>query len=165
MAAWCFSVPVSGPGSLWIMPCPTAEQLAELRASGVDCVLSMLPTAEASDLGMEHEEALCTSLGMTFLSHPIPDFALPDPQKFNGLIANLKAQLADGRSIAIHCRAGIGRSGMAAACTLVGMGQTAQTAIAMVSAARGVSIPDTVEQGEFIASFAQGVNKGTDLRC
>jgi protein-tyrosine phosphatase len=164
MADWCFALPVSAAGSLWVMPCPTANQIVDLRSKGVDFVLSMLPVTEARDLGMQDEAALCTAQGMTFHSHPIPDFGLPDLEPFIGLIADVQARLERGQSGAIHCRAGIGRTGMAAACTLVGMGHSADVAIRMVSEARGVSIPDTVEQGEFIALFAQRVKKGTDLR-
>lgn len=144
------------------MPCPTDGQLVDLQERGVDIVVSMLPIAEARDLGMQDEGKLCAAQGIAFFNHPIPDFGLPDPDLFDALIATIHARLEAGKSVAIHCRAGIGRTGMTAACALVALGQSAEAAIGIVSSARGVSIPDTVEQGEFIASFAQRTNKGAD---
>jgi hypothetical protein len=43
---------------------------------------------------------------------------------------------------------------MVTACTLIAMGQDADAAIEAVTKARGVSIPDTVDQTDFIARFA-----------
>ncbi len=120
-------------------------------------MLSMLPADEAHALGAQEEAVMCAERGITFLSHPIPDFGLPEVAIFADLIADLTARLGHGANIAVHCRAGIGRSGMAVACTLVALGETAEAAIAKVSDARDAAIPDTVEQGNFIASFAQHV--------
>ena len=46
----------------------------------------------------------------------------------------------------VHCRQGIGRSGLVAACLLVRKGISPGAAVEMVSAARGVSVPETTEQ-------------------
>lgn len=61
----------------------------------------------------------------------------------------------NGRNVAVHCRAGIGRSGMVTAATLIALGYETSNAVEIVSASRGVSIPDTVEQGGFIVEFAE----------
>ena len=141
------------------MPCPSAkagiQTFADLKAMGVTDVLSMLPVEEAADLGMSQEAEHCASNKIRFRSYPIKDFGLPDPSHFADLIRDVKESLEAGHHLAVHCRAGIGRSGMVAACTLIALGATAQTAVTLTARARGVSIPDTVEQGNFIASFAQ----------
>ncbi len=162
MAFRAYPVPFDGPGELTLMPCPPADGLAtvldRLRAQGVTTVLSMLPAAEAAELGVATEQDLCTARGIEFLSHPIPDFGLPDPAAFTALINDLTTRLRAHQHIAVHCRAGIGRSGMVAAAMLVALGEQPDVARQIVSVARGVSIPDTVEQGRFIAEFAKRVN-------
>lgn len=143
------------------MGCPApgeiAKVCAELHALGVTDVVSFLPTAEATELGAADEAVHCVASGLAFRSFPIPDFGLPEPKAFGPLVAWVAEALRAGRHVVVHCRAGIGRSGMVASGTLIALGSDADTAIAVVSAARGVSIPDTVEQGEFVASFAQSL--------
>jgi len=129
-----------------------------LKVQGVSVLVSMLPEAEAQELGIMDQAVRCSARGITYVSYPIPDFGLPEIEPFSILVTDLGTRLEAGVDIAVHCRAGIGRSGMVAACTLVALGDTALAAMAKVSAARGVSIPDTVEQGYFIAFFAQQLN-------
>ncbi|AWF81293.1 hypothetical protein BTJ40_10945 [Microbulbifer sp. A4B17] len=59
--------------------------------------------------------------------------------------------------IAIHCRAGIGRKGITASCLLIKDNMSSQEAIDMVSATRGIPIPDTQEQYDFICDYEHGV--------
>jgi protein-tyrosine phosphatase len=154
MALIRFEVPLDVSGRLWMMPCPTAQHLDELALRGVDRIVSMLGQKEAKALGMGQEAQLCEDRGMAFVGYPIEDFGLPDIAPFHRFIHTLLAQLTDGAQVAVHCRAGIGRSGMVAASVLIGSGLGVQTAIDAVSAARGVSIPDTVEQADFISRLA-----------
>ena len=131
------------PGALWIMPHPPSDKLAEALAGyaarGIDTIVSMLPPDEASELGLGNEDALCASQDLAFVNYPIVD---------------LTARIRAGEAVAVHCRAGIGRSGMVTACTLIALGDDTGDAVRMVSKARGVSIPDTVTQADFIAGFA-----------
>ncbi|MEP5731410.1 MAG: protein-tyrosine phosphatase family protein [Sulfitobacter sp.] len=138
------------------MPCPTHEQdIQRLGHAGITTALSMLPSAEAADLAMAQEGQFCANYGLTFRNYPIPDFGLPDPQPFAALIEELVADLQQDAKIAVHCRAGIGRSGMVCSCILIALGYSAARAKSIVSDARSVSIPDTVEQDTFINDFAK----------
>ncbi|MCP3396937.1 hypothetical protein NLM25_07495 [Bradyrhizobium sp. CCGB01] len=83
----------------------------EWKNSGVDVVVSLLEHEEVSELGLQRDAELCRSNGIDFISFPIPDRGLPESRREASQIAHLLATgLRDGRSIAIHCRAGIGRS-------------------------------------------------------
>jgi len=138
-----------------IMPKPSGEWLAEdllsLKSSGFDVIVSLLEPSEATELGLGQEAIECHKSGLQFVGFPIVDRGLPNsPQKFVSLADDLSERIHAGQSIAIHCRAGIGRSGMVAAALLMIDGSTAVDAISAVSLARKVTTPDTPEQIEFL---------------
>ena len=66
----------------------------------------------------------------------------------------LLAPMADGKSIAIHCRQGIGRAPLMAICILVVAGMGIEAARTTVGAARGCSVPETPEQVRWLTAFA-----------
>lgn len=148
------------PGKLSIMPHPPADVLSEAmrsyRAAGVNLIVSMLPEDEAHDLGLRDEAEIANKEGIRFMSHPILDFGLPEMAAFTELVGQISALIRAGEHVAVHCRAGVGRSGMVVASVLCALGETPEAAIEMVSVARGVAIPDTEEQSGFIAAFAAG---------
>ncbi len=134
---------------------PTAgavrQDLTAVQEQGVDTVLSLLDPSEAVLVGLVHQAGICAELGMTFLTHPVPDMQLPLFEPFEALLSNLSARLDEGAHIAVHCHASIGRSGILACCLLGRQqGISARDAIARVSIARGVPVPDTDEQVDFI---------------
>jgi protein-tyrosine phosphatase len=153
-----FLVAADLPGRLTIMPCPTGDdledQFASLAQAGITRIISMLAPDEAGLLGVASETRLCADAGIAFENHPIVDFGLPDQSAFRRLVAHITDHLQNGAHVAIHCRAGIGRSGMVASAVLIRLGYAPEQAIEKVSIARGVSIPDTIEQRQFILGFA-----------
>ena len=66
-------------------------------------------------------------------------------------------KVAAGRSVAIHCRAGIGRSTVLAACTLILLGVDGAVALDMIAAARGIEVPETEAQRQWVLSFPRPV--------
>ena len=86
--------------------------------------------------------------GMEWLHLPVPDVSTPGPEFEAGWPAvsnHLRSRLDAGENILIHCRGGVGRSGMIAARLLVESGADAEEAIARVRAARPGAI-ETWEQ-------------------
>jgi protein-tyrosine phosphatase len=63
--------------------------------------------------------------------------------------------LAAGRNVGLHCRQSIGRSGMIAAALLVMSGFEPLEAIACVTNARGLPVPETEAQREWVIELAQ----------
>src|SRR5215204_6272166 len=137
------------PGRLAIMARPRADDWLELditewKTSGVDLVVSLLEREEVSELGLQREAELCRANGIEFISFPIPDRGVPE----NGtdvlrIVSSITSGIADGSCVAIHCRAGIGRSSMIAACALICSGIEASDALARIKTARGLTVPDT----------------------
>jgi protein-tyrosine phosphatase len=154
-------IPGSGPGRLAIMPRPRGgdwleDEVRSWRSAGVDVVLSLLTGEEVADLDLAEEARLCQAHGMDFLSFPIVDRSVPSSMKgVKDLVTALAHRLAEGRSIAIHCRQGIGRAALIAICVLVAAGLDPNAATERVSAARGCMVPETTEQRRWIAEFAK----------
>ncbi len=70
------------------------------------------------------------------------------------LVGALDRLLVEGHRIVIHCRGGIGRSGLLTASLLVSSGIEPEAAIRQVSDARGFSVPETAQQIQWVRDFA-----------
>ena len=129
------------------------EEIAHWKNSGVGIVVSLLEPEEIDDLGLGMEASLCEASGIEYVSFPIPDRGLPsDTQDALRFAADVMARQ---KPIAIHCRAGIGRSSIMAAALLVGSGVRPEIALAAIAEARRLPIPDTEAQREWVLNLEQ----------
>ena len=132
------------------------DELSAWHRAGIDAVASMLTPGEERDLDLQQEGNLTRALGMDFVSLPIPDRETPPSETAAiATIEELSRMLNAGRNIAIHCRQGVGRAGMIAACLLIANGIPVERAIESLSAVRGIEIPETPEQCKWINHFAE----------
>jgi protein-tyrosine phosphatase len=91
---------------------------------------------------------------MEFVPLPIPDRQVPQSEAgVAAVLEKLDRDLSSGKNVAVHCRQGIGRSGLMAACLLVTKGLDAETAVEQLSPARGVPVPETAEQRRWIDRY------------
>ena len=135
------------------MACGRNGRLAE---SGVDTVFSLLRKEEEADFDLENEDSQAKVHGMEFLSFPIPDRQVPDSEsKLAAALEELDRELASGRNVVLHCRQGIGRTGLVAACLFLTKGLDPGTAVQRLSAARGLAVPETPEQRQWIEHYAR----------
>jgi protein-tyrosine phosphatase len=146
-------------GRLAIMPRPRAgdwlaDEVAGWRMEGIDVVVSLLEADEVAELGLVEEANLCRRHAMEFISFPIPDRGVPSsPTKTTDLARSTALRIAGGSAIAVHCRAGIGRSALIAACVLVSLGFDPAAAFDAIGESRGVAVPDTDEQRAWVVTF------------
>ncbi len=151
------------PGRLAVMSRPRGgdwleDEVRAWRRSGVAVVLSLLTGDETAELDLTDEDEHCRANGIHFHSFPITDRGVPASQAaVSETVACLARYLADGTDVAVHCRQGIGRSALVAACLLIRLGHDADAAVARVSAARGCPVPETAEQRQWIADFARTI--------
>jgi protein-tyrosine phosphatase len=149
------------PGRLAIMPRPRGgdwleEEAASWRRTSVDLVVSTLTKEETAELDLAEEEEVCTAGEIALVAFPIEDRGLPPSRKATlELVRRLEQELALGRKIAIHCRQGVGRSSLLAACVLAASGVDLASAWERIAAARGCAVPDTSEQREWVVRFAR----------
>jgi len=162
MLSSIYWIDTPAPGRLAIMARPRAgdwleDEVAGWQTQAVDLVVSLLEHGEVSELDLRREPELCRARGMEFISFAIPDRGVPASMRETALLAQrLASSLRDGKAIAVHCRAGIGRSSLVAACTLVCAGIDPLIALDRIAKARGVAVPDTDQQRDWVVRFAVG---------
>jgi protein-tyrosine phosphatase len=146
-------------GRLAIMARPRAgdwldDEISGWRAEGIDVVVSLLEREEVSELGLQREADLCRAQGMEFISFSIPDRGVASSLKeAASLIRGIETRINEGNSVAVQCRAGIGRSSLIAACALGRLGTEATAAFEAITKARGIIVPDTEEQRDWVSAF------------
>lgn len=92
---------------------------------------------------------------MAFLSFPIPDRQVPHSRtELASVLERIDSELAVGKNVVVHCRQGIGRSGLVSACLLVSKGLSPERTVQRLSAARGSAVPETEEQRRWIDHYA-----------
>jgi protein-tyrosine phosphatase len=147
-----------------VMPRPRGgdwleEEIESVREQGVDVLVSLLTVDEIDELALTQESRICEAAGVEYLSFPIPDRNVPpDKQAASAFIGKLHQSSITGKSIVFHCRAGIGRSALMAACLLATEGMAVDDAFQCIADARGCGVPDTTEQRSWVSDLFPRVN-------
>lgn len=158
-----YPIEAIGKGSISAMAKPQADDQIDaffkaIAAHGITRVVSLLEVAEAKELGLHKEEQLTQSNGMQFVQFSIPDLSVPISVQAFGLFVKqqyLDAQVGD--NILVHCRAGIGRTGMVTASVLLHCGYEPLAAFVHVSKKRGESVPDLQSQIDWVVHHQQDI--------
>jgi len=136
------------------------DEIVAWHDDGVDVVVSLLQKDEIEELELAQEASLCKAAGIQFISFPIVDRGVPSSLESTEALARfLSDKISEGGAVAIHCRAGIGRSALVAASTLICLGFTSIDAFDKLSKARGVKTPDTEGQQEWVAGFEKVISR------
>jgi protein-tyrosine phosphatase len=154
---------IEGPwsGRLAILPRPRGgdwleDEVRGWERAGLNVVISLLVPDEDVHFQLEREGELSRAHDLQFVSYPIPDRSVPGSlETTSALVQDLEAGLENGNRVGVHCRQGIGRSALIAACVLVASGKEPEQAFELISAARGLPVPETDEQREWVTAFAR----------
>ena len=118
---------------------------ARLRELGVDVLLLLVEDAELERCRVTEVGDVLPDHGVDLVRFPIRDPLVPrDGPAFRLVIAGLLERVRAGESLAIACRAGLDRSGLAAGCLLREADLDADDAIGRVQRARrgALTLPD-----------------------
>lgn len=149
-------IPECKIGRLGIMARPRAgdwleDEVKGWQWEGVDVMVSLLTKFEMWELGLEAEGVVCENAGIQFISYPIPDRQVPQSTaNTRQLLSTLQTTLHQNKSVAIHCRMGVGRSALLAALLLTQQGIVPERAFSHIQQARRLPVPDTDEQRTWV---------------
>ena len=152
-----------------MMPRPRGGEWLEDEVSGwkhlgISVVVSLLHPYEAEELEISEEESMCVNCGIRYRSFPIKDRGTPESaEEFFSLTREVATSVKEGWAVAVHCRAGIGRSGLLAGSVLLHLGVPASNVFAVLSKARGLTVPDTPSQIEWFHSMAARLHSNNSL--
>jgi protein-tyrosine phosphatase len=139
------------------------DEASAWRQADLDLIVSLLDNEEAGQLDLLDEHRAAEVHALSFISFPISDRGVPASlEEALSLIEEITAQLEAGKNVAIHCRQGIGRSGLIASGVLIASGTSPEQAMQIVSSARGIPVPETTGQRRWTERlpFGLAVTKG-----
>ena len=158
MALRRVTLPADVPGQLWLGPMPgrfepwsTFQQEAD--RTRLSLVVCLTPRTELAELSPEYHAAVARGrFPFRWLHVPMRNFGLPeDPAGFRKDIGAIAAGVRAGDAVFLHCAAGMGRTGTAAACVLKALGLESSEALQRVRDAG--SNPQNAEQSGLVDWF------------
>jgi CheY-like chemotaxis protein len=121
------------------------DDLPVLHAAGVRTVVSLL--------NIPSDASVYESAGFAFLCLPVADGGAPTMDQANDFVRFVFRQREERRAVAVHCEAGLGRTGTMLAAYLVSQGETAEEAIRHVRSVEKAAL-ETARQVHFVEMFA-----------
>ena len=131
----------------------TRQRLTTLLGAGIECFLDLTHPTEIEP----YDHAL--PLHVEYLRKPIRDHGLPEKREhMREILDCLHDALRSGRRAYVHCRAGIGRTGMVVGCLLVERGLTGTQALDELvrvwqqceRSKFWPTVPETADQSDFV---------------
>jgi len=129
---------------------------------GVGVLVSLMERDEYSDLQIPELFQKAEEQGMEVLYLPIPDYGVPnapEDDNYRPFIEDIASRIEEGETVIVHCRGGLGRSGMVAASVLVALGHSAEDALGTVRGAREGAV-ETPDQEDRVRWFEMELQAG-----
>lgn len=161
--------PAAGPGRIGLTIAPGKQasgidgqwrrdldmDLARLRSEyDAGVLVSLCEPQELAFLKIAELHARARAHGIAVEPFPYADGGVPSAlSELGALLGRMSRAVEEGRTVVIHCRGGLGRSGTVASCALVARGASPEEAIRVVRASRKGAV-ENERQEEFVHRFA-----------
>jgi hypothetical protein len=165
MACTIHTVEIEGQAKLGYMARPRGgdwleDELLSVSQQHFAVIVSLLEDEEAAELDLNEESRFCARHGIQFVRIPISDRRVPASNDATmAALLSLRSLWCAGKAIVTRCRRGYGGAPMIAACIMVSKECASEEAFERLSAARGISVPETDEQRVWVEKYAEIVRK------
>jgi len=124
------------------------------QKEGVNIIVSALTKADMNNFGLQDEALVCKKLGIDYYNLPIRDCTIPGVSKFYDFIEQDLFPLSyEENTILIHCRAGIGRSGLIALGLAIRHGYSYNYCLQHGRKIRGINVPQAESQYKLLKMY------------
>lgn len=133
------------------------EDLRVIRNWGASMIISLIEPHEFSLLQVPEFGDSAAHVGISWIHLPIRDVDVPDERfesGWNAVRPEIHHRLGTGERILIHCRGGLGRTGLVAARILVERGCLPRDAVHRVRAVRPGAI-ETLAQEQYVLALQE----------
>lgn len=133
---------------------PDLERLKQYYKT--DVIVTLMEEFEFADYGVPTLLTRIKEIGFEGVHFPIQDGNIPredQVEEFLALIKNIVQLLTSGKTVVVHCRGGLGRTGTVVSCVLVAMGYKAEEAIKLVRKTRSERCVEYDEQEVYVGKF------------
>jgi protein-tyrosine phosphatase len=152
-------LPFGQPGRIFRSPMPFGKYDSKgllyeaYRTNDISVIVLLAEDHECKEKARRDLRALYTQDGFTVVHLPIVDFGIPSAPALREALDSTVQEAQAGRHIAIHCSAGIGRTGLFTACLAkVMLNLSGEQAIEWVRRYIAGAV-ETLEQKQFVANF------------
>ena len=141
----------------------TRERLQRLVAAGVECFMDLTEPRELTPYDSE------LPFSVEYLRKPIRDHGIPAKRAHMiEILGCIQDALESGRCVYVHCRAGIGRTGMVIGCLLVERGLQGEAALEELNrlwqhserSQNWGTVPETDQQVDFVRTWKPQLGLG-----
>jgi len=135
--------------------------LAAIHATGGRVLVTLMEQHELQRFQIATLRKDAESLGIRSIWFPVRDVDVPTSMSgHHSLVEEVRAELSEGRSVVVHCKGGLGRTGVLVASVLVTFGHSPEEAIAITRATRSGTI-QTYAQERFVHQYSAYLQRQT----
>lgn len=124
------------------------DDLLTLHRAGICAVVSLL--------NLPSDESIYREAGFSFICLPVPDGGAPTVDQAAEFVRFVTENRMKNQAVAVHCEAGLGRTGTMLAVYLISTGKTATEAIHMIRAVEKSAV-ETERQIQFLQNYAASI--------
>lgn len=110
------------------------EKLRRYLALGVNFFLDLTREGEKESYEkILYEESTIAKVSVEYRRLPVQDFGVPSKEEMRVILETIDSAIADSKTVYVHCRGGIGRTGTAVGCYLARHGYGGEEALIEVN--------------------------------